>query len=110
VPSFAPIDEGLDAPGPMGTAAPKTAPFVVPTMTSNQIRQTGTGTPQQPAPSPASTPVESANTVPSWSQRPFRSFSNTESTPQRPDDGPTIIPGQVPADVPADSNVPASKP
>ncbi len=61
VPSFAPIDEGLDAPGPMGTAAPRTAALVVPSMTTNQIRQTGAWTNQQPAPAP--TP---RNPVPSF--------------------------------------------
>jgi pilus assembly protein CpaC len=104
--SFAPIDEGLDAPGPIGMAAPKTAGAVVPTTASNQIRQTSAWMPQRPSPSATNNP----NSVPSWSQRPVRSVSNTQATPQRPDDGPTIIPGPISAAPPTDSSVPASKP
>jgi pilus assembly protein CpaC len=78
-----PGDQSLDVPGPVGYGG-------------GPIRQTSAWTsgPQ------GSASGDSANAIPNWSQRPFHSFSNTQSTPQRADDGPTIIPSTVPV-VPA---------
>jgi pilus assembly protein CpaC len=77
---FVPADQSLDVPGPVGNGG-------------GPIRQTiaWTSGPQ------GSTSGDSTNAIPNWSQRPFRSFNSTQSSPQRPDDGPTIIPSTVPA-------------
>jgi pilus assembly protein CpaC len=87
--SFVPGDPLLDVPPPIGIGA-------------GPIRQTSAWTsgPQ------GSASGDNTNTIPSWSQRPFRSFSGSESTPQRPEDGPTIIPSTSPPGQTANSTAP----
>jgi len=88
-----PADQLLDVPPPIsnGPLSGGTGP----------IRQTSawTSEPQGAASS------DNANSISNWSQRPFRSFNNTQSTPQRPDDGPTIIPSGSATDPSTDSAV-----
>ncbi len=94
--SFGPADQRLDVPPPISKAPLNSG--------SGPIRQTSawTSEPQGTASG------DNATSIPNWSQRPFRSFSNSQSTPQRPDDGPTIIPSGSPAGQPTDSAVPGS--
>jgi pilus assembly protein CpaC len=93
--SFAPIDRGLDVPPPISTAPLNGG--------NGAIQQTSAWTPA----SQGAASGDNANALPNWSQRPFRSFSNTESTPQRPDDGPTIIPSGSPTAQSTDSTAPS---
>ncbi|HUE12741.1 MAG TPA: pilus assembly protein N-terminal domain-containing protein, partial [Planctomycetaceae bacterium] len=93
--SFAPIDRGLDVPPPISNAPLNGG--------KGTIQQTSAWT---PAPQGAMS-GDNANALPNWSQRPFRSFSNTESTPQRPNDGPTIIPSGSPTAQSTDATAPS---
>ncbi len=102
-PPMLPFNPGLDVPPPISITpiykAPISSANVPISSTNSPIRQTSawTSEPQRPA------PTHQADPIPSWSQRPIHSFQSTTPVPQHPEDGPTIIPGPLPAAQPADS-------
>jgi pilus assembly protein CpaC len=116
VPLSAAPQSALTQPAVAQTPAPQTpAPWSsAPWFHSRQTPTTPPPVPQQPAPQNAAPPKPAskaaADALPNWSDRPIHSFGAAPVVPQlhNPDDGPTIIPGVLPAAPAPDAAAPPS--